>query len=180
MTSHSVMSALLIWSVRFSRLSRAAWTTEFCGSTTLWSLARHGDHDPNSAPSGHGPKQAFSMFWKQLLPLGKIINFGLLRARLPGRIRQSARHSQDRVISVSANMFSLVRILIDGLRVQLITFHLAGEDCLASPYNRTRNHQFFVGRSDANRDSSGVGGDHRRSSGCSGRCMRIAPIGEVY
>jgi len=61
------------------------------------SLARHGDHNPNSTPFGRGSKQGFSMFGEQLLPLGKINNLYLLRARLPGRIRQSAQHSQNRV-----------------------------------------------------------------------------------
>jgi hypothetical protein len=50
------------------------------------SLARHGDHDPDSAPTGCGPKQGVSVFGKQLLSLSKINDICLLRAWLPGRI----------------------------------------------------------------------------------------------
>jgi hypothetical protein len=61
------------------------------------SLARHGDHDPDSAPTGRGPKQGVGVFGEQLLPLGKINDLCPLRTRSPGRICQSVQHSQDRV-----------------------------------------------------------------------------------
>jgi hypothetical protein len=45
-------------------------------------LVRHGDHDPDSALGSGGAQQTFCVFGKQLLAMGEIDNWRILRESL--------------------------------------------------------------------------------------------------
>jgi hypothetical protein len=61
------------------------------------SLTRHGDHDPDLAPRGHGPQQGVRVFGEQPLTVGEIDDRSLLRRRLPGAMHQTVQNSQNRI-----------------------------------------------------------------------------------